>query len=337
MRYLTISEFGSFLGFSGANLIVHDKNGNQWQTPLSRLRSIRIEKKGVSLSSDLLLSCASRGIRLYFCDWKGCSVATVQGDNQKGIVSIRQHQFEFCDSIKCVSLAVEIIKTKIKNQRAVLLYFGKYLKKSDLSLWELCSSSVSKLEQILSNVCEATIIERVELYRAEWQSVLLGIEGTCANIYWNTLINCHLLPKSFKLREGRGSTELTNAALNYGYSILESYVWSALDNTGLDIFKGIFHKNHPGRASLVMDFMEEYRAWVVDRNIIKLRFQLADAVQLDSNLKRAISESINDTMASKINWHGKNLKLENIMQRQAYKFAGCIIGETKYKGYKFKW
>lgn len=35
--------------------------------------------------------------------------------------------------------------------------------------------------------------------------------------------------------------------------------------------------------------------------------------------------------------HGKRIRLENIMQRQAYKLAGAIIGEKKYRGYRFKW
>ncbi len=69
MRHLTISEFGNFLGISGAKLVVKDKEGKIWQTPLSRLRTIRVEKKGVSLSSDLIYECAIRGIRLFFTDW----------------------------------------------------------------------------------------------------------------------------------------------------------------------------------------------------------------------------------------------------------------------------
>lgn len=131
MRHLTISEFGNFLGISGAKLVVKDKEGKIWQTPLSRLRTIRVEKKGVSLSSDLIYECAIRGIRLFFTDWSGRSVATVQGDNQKAVVAVRQAQFKCIESPKAQEIALEIIKTKIKNQRAVLLYFGKYLKKTN--------------------------------------------------------------------------------------------------------------------------------------------------------------------------------------------------------------
>lgn len=75
MRHLTISEFGNFLGITGNRLVISDReSGERYETPLSRLRSIRITKPGVSLSSDLILACAARGVRLYFCNWKGIGV-----------------------------------------------------------------------------------------------------------------------------------------------------------------------------------------------------------------------------------------------------------------------
>lgn len=49
MRYLTVSSFGTALGLSGERLVVHEADGRTWETALSRLRTIRIEKK-VSVS-----------------------------------------------------------------------------------------------------------------------------------------------------------------------------------------------------------------------------------------------------------------------------------------------
>ena len=82
----------------------------------------------------------------------------------------------------------------------------------------------------------------------------MGIEGVCANLYWNALIRAGLMPDSFKYREGRGSRERANSALNYAYAILESYVWSALDNAGFELYEGMLHTDRPGKASLVLDF-----------------------------------------------------------------------------------
>ena len=171
----------------------------------------------------------------------------------------------------------------------------------------------------------------------EWRTVLLGYEGQAAEVYWRTLRTSGLLPSSFQKREGRGSLEVTNAALNYGYSILEKFCWSALENAGLELYAGLLHVDRPGKPSLVLDFMEEYRAWVVDRNIIKLRARLGKETSLTPDLKTEIINGIDATMSAFITHRGKKVRLENIMQRQAYRLAGAMTDGKRYKSIRFKW
>lgn len=166
----------------------------------------------------------------------------------------------------------------------------------------------------------------------------MGIEGASACVYWNALIAAGLMPKSFLGREGHGATESTNAALNYGYAVLESYVWAALDNAGFELFEGMLHAERPGRPSLVLDFMEEYRAWVVDRNIIKLRKVIGSSLEkLEQKIKRRIVDEIDTTMQSEIKMGNSLVKLENIMQRQAYRLSGAVVGGKRYRGIGFSW
>jgi len=130
---------------------------------------------------------------------------------------------------------------------------------------------------------------------------------------------------------------VTNAALNYGYSILEKFCWSALENAGLELYAGLLHVDRPGKPSLVLDFMEEYRAWVVDRNIIKLRARLGKETSLTPDLKTEIINGIDATMSAFITHRGKKVRLENIMQRQAYRLAGAMTDGKRYKSIRFKW
>ena len=95
MRYLTVSEYGTFLGLSGERLIVKQNGTQIKELPLSRLRTICVLKRGVSVSGDLILSCSLRGIRILFLDWKGQAVSAVLGQNQHAVVSLRKSQFEF--------------------------------------------------------------------------------------------------------------------------------------------------------------------------------------------------------------------------------------------------
>lgn len=329
MRHLTICEFGRFLGVTSERLVVRNSDGTQWETPLSRLRTIRIAKTGISLSSDLIQACACRGIRLFFTDWRNVGVAAVSGLNQHSVVALRQAQFDCVRSDRAKLLSEEIIRTKVRNQRAVILYFSKYLSKAN-----------PESADVLRTAAEALLVQSNMIgqpTKRDWRETLLGTEGMSANIYWGALAESGLLPESFQGRSGRGATEIVNAALNYGYSILMSYVWAALDNAGLELYAGIFHKNRIGRASLVTDFMEEYRAWVVDRNIIKLRSLLSRKSHLDTEVKKAISSAIDETMTGLIAWRGKKIRLENVLQRQVYRFAGAIMEEKRYTGLRFKW
>ena len=84
----------------------------------------------------------------------------------------------------------------------------------------------------------------------EWRTVLLGYEGQAAEVYWRTLRTSGLLPSSFQKREGRGSLEVTNAALNYGYSILEKFCWSAWECQDFCVWGG-YSRGSPTRLPFV--------------------------------------------------------------------------------------
>ncbi len=333
MRHLTITQYGTFLGISGQRLIVkHDKEIIV-EEALSRIRSISIIKNGVSLSCDLISACAVRGIKLFFLDWRGMIASALIGQNQHAVVALRKAQFAAIEqSDKSCLLAKKIIITKIKNQRAVIRYFFKYLSKvGNELLTNIVNQYLYSIENLLNQ------LENIKKVDNNWKNSIFGIEGKAANLYWHTLLELKLLPDDFFSREGRNAQSITNKALNYGYAILLGYVWSAIDNTGLEVYAGFLHVDRPGKPSLVLDLMEEYRAWVVDRTVIKIRDKIAKAKTFDFTIKKIIAEEIHKTMSNCYGYHKKRVKLENILQRQVYNFSGSIASDKTYKGYTFKW
>ncbi|MEE1340704.1 MAG: CRISPR-associated endonuclease Cas1 [Succinivibrionaceae bacterium] len=333
MRHLTISEYGSFLGITGERIVVKQDGAIILEKPLSRIRSISILKNGVSISSDLISACAIRGIKLFFLDWRGRIASALIGQNQHAVVALRKSQFAVidCDE-QCCSLAKTIIASKIKNQRAVVRYFYKYQSKGDNGMYGPIISSYLKLVDDLLNQ-----FEKIDGSNKNWRNLIFGVEGKSAKLYWETLSSLNLLSDDFLFREGRNAFTMTNKALNYGYAILLGYVWSAIDNAGLEVYAGVLHTDRPGKPSLVLDLMEEYRAWVVDRVIIKMRDKLSKAKSFDFAIKKLIVEEIHETMLKTYNYNKKKVKLENILQRQVYRFSGSIASNKKYKGYIFKW
>lgn len=95
--------------------------------------------------------------------------------------------------------------------------------------------------------------------------------------------------------------------LNFGYAILSSYILNAITNAGLEPYLGFLHQKRPGKMSLVLDLMEEYRAWVVDRVVIKLREQYKNKQYIDTKLKSILISEIQATIAKKYIYNGKNL------------------------------
>lgn len=333
MRYLTIAEFGSFIGLSGNRVVVRNAEGEVFETALSQLRAIRIAKKGVAFSSDLLLACAARGIRVFLLDWRGVGVVALSGCHQHAVVALREKQFFARNNEReAFRLAQSMLEAKIFNQRAVLLYFGKSFKRDPAFNQDKLIEVGKRLDDLLDQLRSLQLSPT-----SEWKGQLLGIEGFAASVYWAYLREGHFLPEEFKERTGRGALDIVNAGLNYGYAVLQSYVWGALDNAGFELYGGFLHSDRPGKSSLILDVIEEYRAWVVDRNIIKIRKQLAQSSELNFKLKKRITEEIDKTMAGKIYWHGKSIKLENAMQRQVYRLAGAIVEGKKYTGIHFKW
>lgn len=330
-KHIYIDEYGTFLGKTSARLTISQSGQLKKEVALSRIKSINILKGGISLSSDLIEACSLRGIKIFFLDFRNIAHTTLSSTASHAVANTRKAQFLTIESEYSREIARALILGKLKNQRATLQYFYKYQKNS--------SNSSIKLENAILSIKEVIdSLKIIELKnRPDWLNIIMGKEGGVASIYFNA-ISCELLNElNFSNRIGRGADDIVNSALNYGYAILTSFVWQSVINAGLEPFAGVLHTNRPGKPSLVLDIMEEYRAWVVDRNIIKLKAHLKGKHFLDTPIKKKIIEEINNTMNKKYLYNGKNLSLQSIMQRQVYKLTGAFMQQNQYKSYIFKW
>jgi CRISP-associated protein Cas1 len=69
--------------------------------------------------------------------------------------------------------------------------------------------------------------------------------------------------------EKNNATDVINALLNYGYSVLAGQISAHISGIGLDGYCGFMHKNHTSFQSLVYDMMEPFR-WLVDCAVWKM-------------------------------------------------------------------
>ena len=327
MRHITIAEYGTFLGLKSERILIRSNDTDIREIALRDIRTIKIAKSGVSISSDLIFECSSRGIKIFFTNFKGEVVSSISGTSQHAVAKIRREQFRKIDSDVAKNVAVSTVISKIKNQRAVLLYFNKYLKKKNASNYNLIDNLADDLKNIVYQLKE------FNTNSANWRSKLMGLEGSAASLYFSSW---PLLGVNLESRKGRGAVDIVNSSLNYGYAILQSHVWTAVINAGLEPYVGFLHVDRPGKPSLVLDLMEEYRPWVVDRIIIKILSGGHEGI-FDSVLRKKIINEIEQVVSTKIVYLGKKLRLETIIQRRAYRLAGVFMEETKYPPFIVKW
>lgn len=327
MQHIVIHEYGKALGITSERLVIKEGNLPDKHIPLRKINTISIQKSGVSLSSNLLSACARYGIKVFIGN-RAQELCCLYGNAQHAVVLNRANQFNFlADDKQRYRISRAFIYGKLRNQRATILYFHK----------QKCSVNKKSASINLANELDMLSRQVKDLsYSNNWNSVLMGLEGKAAASYWRLLAEYHWLGDSFTNRIGRGAQDSANQALNYGYGILASVVWSALTNAGLEVYLGALHAIRAGKPALVLDIMEEYRPWVVDRSVIKLRSKL-NGNSLKPKIRKQLTTNILSTLANPIPYHGKKIRLESVIQRQCYRLCGMFADEQKYRPLLFRW
>ena len=319
MKHIIVNNYGIFLGLKSQRLAIKQNSEIIKEFALNRTKTIQILSKGVSISSDLINSCSKRGIKIFFNTFDNFSALHTVYEHKSVIV--RKKQFKVCENEEGLKIAQQLIIGKLKNQRATLLYSSRNIEDKN------------KYETI---ECFDKLILQLKNKKELSKEFILGIEGMGASHYFKYLKTMQLFPSSFERRMKRHSEEITNIALNYGYAILFNFIYKASINAGLEPYIGVLHSLRSAKPSLVLDIMEEYRSFVVDRNIIKLRFKLEKAKDFQK-LKKDIANNILKTLSKKYNYNHRKLTLESIIQKQVYKISGYFCENKKYKSYIFRW
>lgn len=209
----------------------------------------------VSVSPPLMGYCGESGIGLSFYTEYGRFLARVQG-KQTGNVLLRRTQYRIADKPEQSNeIAKVMVGAKIANARTVLMReIRNHGEHSSLS------AAVERLGYILKNCQTSKSVPQT-----------MGIEGEAAATYFsvfNTLIRDSGFQFNGRIR--RPATDPVNALLSFIYSLITQECVSALMGVGLDPYVGFLHQDRPGRPSLALDLLEEFRAPWADRFVLTL-------------------------------------------------------------------
>jgi CRISPR-associated protein Cas1 len=214
----------------------------------------------VGLSAPLMHHLAERGIALVLLDEAGRFKARLEGETSGNVLlRVAQHR-ALGDSPFTLGLAKNIVIGKVRNQRAVLLRGARETKAADEEA--TLTRAAQDLAASLRAAPQAATLDAVR-----------GVEGEAARTYFaalNLLVRADMRD-SFAMdgRTRRPPRDRMNALLSFLYSMWMNDCRSACEAAGLDPQLGFLHAVRPGRASLALDLMEEFRPWA-DRLALSL-------------------------------------------------------------------
>jgi CRISPR-associated protein Cas1 len=254
LNTLYITKQGSYLHKERETLVIKQGDEKLAQFPSLSIGNILCFGQ-VSMSPFLMGYCADEGIGVSFYTEYGRFLARVQG-RQTGNVLLRRTQYRWADCPdKSVAIARLFVASKIYNSRAVL---QREVRNHGENL--LIVQVQKQLKNSLRRVQKAKNVAEV-----------MGIEGEAARNYFavfNNLLRGSEL--TFNGRVRRPPTDPVNALLSFVYSLITQECVSALYGVGLDPFVGFLHQDRPGRPSLALDLLEEFRASWADRLVLTL-------------------------------------------------------------------
>ena len=343
---LIVEQFGACLGRHSERLRVTLKGETLVEAPLLYLRQVIVRSRGVSLSSDVVEACAERGIALHVVNGVGLAGgATLYTAGLGGTVRTRRMQLLAYLDERGLALARAITGAKLSNQAGLLQYAARSRKENAPDLHEQLIALAGQVEA-----------HQMELAGGAWRSVdearaaLLSIEGRAAQRYWEAaglLVPAEL---GWTGRRARGARDPLNSALNYAYAILQRAVEQAVVLAGLDPFAGFVHVDRPGKPSLTLDLMEEFRQSAVDRTVLGLIGNRVALTTLDDAAGQSqglLDDATRHMLAEKIvarleesgeRYEGARHTLREIIQSQARHLAGFVRGDRpEYAGFVARW
>lgn len=238
------------------------------------------------------------------------------------------------DERRALGIARGVVWAKLANQRHLLAL--------------LAAAAGPEAATMLAQAGEGIERMRRDSHGAQDPDVLRGYEGKAGAFYFAAV--GALLDRSwaFAGRKYYPAPDPFNAALSFGYALLQKDVAAVVQLVGLDPYLGCFHTMQYDRPSLVLDLMEEFRPLVVDSALLALAlggklkpsdFTFTGNSQRPVELGAALIPHLiqaYEARAASLVLHGPSgtrNTLRRCMELQARSFARVVLaGGAEYEG-----
>ena len=343
MVKLFIDDFGVFLGRKRNRFLIRKQNLKS-EFLADEVESVVLLNPGVTVSASALRLAVEKKVQVVFARHSGWPYAILMPISLTGSVKARREQFLAYNDDRGFLLARSFVLGKLLNQANLLKLLAKNRKTTNPELAEkLYRAGVS-----IENVTNRVISEKGGIIDEKRQA-FMNLEAEGARIYWDAVKQ--IIPKNFGFsgRETRGAKDPFNIMLNFGYQkVLFPEVWKAVSYVGLDMYAGYLHADRPGKPSLVLDLMEEFRQQVVDRTVLSLvNLGMIKAEEvltveggktlLDKHTARLLLEKLQERLETPVMFMGRKAPLKNFIHHQARQIVHFLLREKDYVPFTLGW
>ncbi|MEX0861589.1 CRISPR-associated endonuclease Cas1 [Nitrosopumilus sp.] len=214
---------------------------------------IVISGRGI-LSTESIKSLSENNVNIILTDSYGNAVSSMNFPMVSGIGSRnRMSQYDtFRDDTKATYLQRQLLHAKFESQIRFLS-----------SLNEDCTKVISTLKE------QQRIIPNLDLRK------MVTVEAHVSREYFKLYTSFFDEKYGFDSRRGfvgntkQNATDVINALLNYGYTVLAGEITKQIVGIGLDPYYSFYHKNHESFQSLTYDLIEPFR-WIVEKTVYRL-------------------------------------------------------------------
>ncbi len=214
----------------------------------------------IRLSSGIYQACGDHGLAVSMLTEQGEFLARIEPP-LTGNVLLRRQQYRLADDpVACLRIARPIIAAKIQNARNTLLRAARDRGEGEPA--ERLRRAATQMAAVVEQLANVSDLDTAR-----------GIEGSTARTYFEAFRDMVLPIDEAFLFDGRSRRpplSPVNALLSFTYALVRHDCESALQAVGLDPAVGYLHADRPGRPSLALDLMEEFRTLVADRLVLTL-------------------------------------------------------------------
>jgi CRISPR-associated protein Cas1 len=262
LNTLYVTTQDSYVGKDGLNIVTKVDGNEIGRVPVHMIGGIVCFGR-VAMSPAAMGFCAEQGVTVSYLAEHGRFLARMEGP-VSGNVLLRKQQYRCSDAeVQCATIVRGIVSGKILNQRAVI---RRALRDHSDGMQPDSRQRLQSAEERLTHIARRT-------EKPSTVDEMRGFEGEAASLYFSVfqaLLRTDDANLCFSGRSRRPPLDPVNALLSFVYTLLVHDIRSALETVGLDPAVGFLHRDRPGRPSLALDLLEEFRPFFADRLVLSL-------------------------------------------------------------------